>query len=218
MADRDSISLEVKKQVVAGTRYGCWTVVGETFLQKRAIHVLCRCICGTTRIVSLSNLRMGKSTSCGCFRRKELSKRRKHGESKTPLYRVWNHMMGHCYRSKTKGFHNYGGRGIAVCTEWHDFPVFQAWALSHGYEEHLTLDRILVNGNYEPSNCRFIPRAEQHRNKRTNRFLTAFGETKCLAEWIRDSRCAVKSELVIKERMARGATPEQAIATKGILR
>jgi len=78
---------------------------------------------------------------------------------------------------------NYGGRGIVFCNEWLTFIPFMEWALSHGYEDHLTLERVDVNGNYEPSNCKWITMQEQHYNKRNNRFFEYNGEKKTVAQW-----------------------------------
>lgn len=92
---------------------------------------------------------------------------RTHGEShKTRLYRCWKHMRGRCNRPTCKDYPNYGGRGITICPEWDDYVVFRDWALSNGYADDLTLDRIDCDKNYEPGNCRWIPMAEQSRNRR----------------------------------------------------
>lgn len=86
----------------------------------------------------------------------------KHGEAgKTQLYAVWKNMKNRCCNSKIRGYSRYGGRGISVCLEWiNNFITFRDFALSHGYKEGLTIDRIDNDGNYEPLNCQFITRAE----------------------------------------------------------
>ena len=96
--------------------------------------------------------------------------------------------MNRCQKEYTTNYKNYGGRGIKVCDQWQDYEVFENWALSHGYDEkasrgECTLDRINVNGNYEPSNCRFIPIKEQQRNRTNTILITVRGETKSLSEW-----------------------------------
>lgn len=83
-----------------------------------------------------------------------------HGMSKTRLYNTWKNMKGRCYRESSTHWVHYGGRGISVCESWHNFEPFRDWAFSAGYTEHLTLDRIDVNGNYEPGNCRWIESSE----------------------------------------------------------
>lgn len=91
-----------------------------------------------------------------------------HGMSKTRLYRIWSNMKNRCMNNKMRGYEYYGGRGISVCKEWLSFNCFSCWALSNGYNDTLTLDRINVNGNYCPENCRFVSMEVQSKNKRNN--------------------------------------------------
>lgn len=100
-------------------------------------------------------------------------------------------MRARCNRRSRPDFLDYGGRGIRVCDEWNHYPTFRDWAIGAGYCEGLSLDRIDVDGDYEPSNCRWADWFTQARNKRNNHVLTAFGETKTLADWAEDNRCAV---------------------------
>jgi hypothetical protein len=90
----------------------------------------------------------------------------KHGMSDTRLYSIWTKMNRRCYEEKNNRYNIYGGRGITVCYEWHLFIPFMEWALSNGYKDNLTIDRINVNGNYEPKNCKFSTQGEQQRNRR----------------------------------------------------
>lgn len=99
-----------------------------------------------------------------------------HLESHTRLYRIWYSMKDRCNRKKHENYHNYGGRGIKVCEEWNKYEPFRDWALKNGYSDDLTLDRIDVNGNYEPSNCRWATMEVQSANKRINRFVVVNGE------------------------------------------
>jgi hypothetical protein len=96
-------------------------------------------------------------------------------------------MRGRCFTPTNKDYSNYGGRGITVCKEWDEFSNFRDWALSNGYADNLTLDRIDVNGNYEPSNCRWVTQKEQMRNVRCNVYATYKGETKLLIEWAEET-------------------------------
>lgn len=104
--------------------------------------------------------------------------------SYSKLYRIFNAMIERCSKPTTANYHNYGGRGIKVCDEWiGNYQAFCDWALNNGYKEGLEIDRINNNGNYEPSNCRWVTRKENSNNKRTNRFLTLNGETHTLTQW-----------------------------------
>lgn len=93
-------------------------------------------------------------------------------------------MKGRCYNKNHTKYPNYGARGIKVCDEWlHEFMNFYNWSMSHGYKDNLTIDRIDVNGNYEPNNCRWADAKQQMRNTTRNVYYTINGETHCLSEW-----------------------------------
>lgn len=81
------------------------------------------------------------------------------------LYAVWVSMRNRCNNVRDKSYHRYGGRGISVCAEWDNIDAFHAWAMQHGFEPGLSIDRINNDGNYEPSNCRFVNHAENNRNR-----------------------------------------------------
>ena len=101
-----------------------------------------------------------------------------------PLYNAWKNMRRRCDNPNTKWYKNYGGRGIKVCEEWNADPLeFIHWALSNGWEQGLTLDRIDNNGNYEPNNCQWISRQDQLLNRRNNRVMTLNGKTQTMKEW-----------------------------------
>ena len=106
-----------------------------------------------------------------------------HGETKTRLHKIWESMLERCEYKKHKHFSNYGGRGIAVCDEWHDYTKFRDWAVKNGYSTELTLDRINFDAGYSPNNCRWATIKQQQNNKRNNRFITWNGQTKTMAEW-----------------------------------
>jgi len=141
------------------------------------------------------------------------------GRSKTRLYSIYYAMKNRCMNNKMKHYKNYGGRGIKVCQEWLDsFDVFRDWALSSGYNDSLSIDRIDVNGIYEPSNCRWATHKEQATNRRTSYWhkftIEAFGEKKNLNEWLEDERCGVKQVGSILYRLGTGMSPEEAISKK----
>ena len=154
---------------------------------------LCQCDCGKSHIVEGSHLLNGTIKSCGCYnidRTKETHT--KHGLSKSKIYSVLHTMINRCYNSNDTNYPNYGGRGITVCDEWLDkangFMNFYNWAMQNGYDENAprgqcTIGRIDVNGNYEPSNCRWVDMKVQANNTRTNRYMTFNGITRTLKEW-----------------------------------
>lgn len=146
-----------------------------------------KCLCGEIFVAQPSD---SKGVCRKCAMKKVSAERTKHGESPkqgernaSKLYSIWVNMRNRCFNPNNKGFVYYGGRGISVCDEWNEFLNFKKWAIQNGFEENLTLDRIDVNGNYEPENCRWISPKEQMRNTRSNHLLTYNGDTKTMAEW-----------------------------------
>ena len=107
-------------------------------------------------------------------------------KDKNRLHSIWRHIKYRCLDKTNYAYKDYGGRGITLCEKWQTFEPFYKWALSNGYREGLTLDRINNDGNYEPSNCRWATWKEQGNNRRTNVLLTFKGKTKTLAEWADD--------------------------------
>jgi len=145
----------------------------------------CQCECGGTCVVKGTNLRAGQTTSCGCNRRLAGERARTHNLSHSRIYRTWANMKTRCYNAKSENYPEYGGRGIRVCEEWLEFEPFNAWAVNNGYAENLSIDRMNVNGNYEPSNCQWITMEEQQGNKTSSHLETFRGETHTIAEWAR---------------------------------
>lgn len=128
---------------------------------------LCKCDCGNTTILMSSSLVSGNTKSCGCFKINAPKLRTTHGKTGERLYQIWIDMKSRCANPKNKSFNHYGGRGISICEEWlNSVDSFYKWAYENGYEDHLTIERNDVNGNYEPSNCSWIPLSEQVRNTR----------------------------------------------------
>lgn len=185
---------ESEALVKPGDEFERWTVIGRPFRMRvasarwREAFVVAECRCGTVAVLWQSSLRAGTTTSCGCFNRERHTS---HGWTGSRLYACWQSMRSRTEVPGDTSWHNYGGRGITVCEEWKKFEPFRDWALSNGYADHLTIDRIDNNGNYEPGNCRWATGKTQARNTRRSCLLTAFGETKTLVEWHEDSRCVV---------------------------
>ena len=157
-----------RKTIPPGTKYGHLTVIAEGKpLDKgnRPSTSICECECGKRVVVENAELKRGHITSCGCKHNEHLFKR-KHDGRGTRLYTTWKNMRSRCSgRRLSKRDRTYGERGIKVCSEWSDFTVFRDFALSHGYRDDLTIDRIDPMGNYCPENVRFIPASEQSKNR-----------------------------------------------------
>lgn len=176
--------IEIKK----GEKFGRLTVLEEIDSshfpnQHPRRRFLCRCECGKEKVFILEHLKSGRSLSCGCFRKEIAIKNSKYpqGYTKTRLYRIWSSIKSRC---KDKTNKTYGGRGIILCEEWgDDFMNFYHWANNNGYNDTLTIDRIDVNGNYEPSNCRWTTYVKQNNNRRNNTYLSYNGEKHTIAEW-----------------------------------
>ena len=188
-------------QDLTGQRFGRWTVIERAPNgNHRQTRWWCRCDCGTIKPVQSQHLREGRSVSCGCYKpvaTAEWNKvhKVKHGGAKHTnrerLYKVWLGMQGRCKKEYLPGYKNYGGRGIKVCDEWsgdNGYANFREWAYANGYDENApkgvcTIDRIDVNGNYEPSNCRWVDLKTQMNNKTNNHRITIDGITHTISEW-----------------------------------
>jgi len=195
--------------ITLNKKIGRWTVIaGPFFTDPNHPKWTCQCECGTVKLVRDDLLQNGGSTSCGCSRWGRQAE--SHGQSKTPLYRVWDTMWARCNNPKNQRYKNYGARGIKVCDEWVLFSTFATWAKSSGYEDGLTIERRDNDGNYTPENCTWIPKRQQRRNTQKTIRITAWGETKSLPEWIEDPRCGAKYHTVYA-RLQKGMAPEDAL-------
>ena len=110
----------------------------------------------------------------------------KHGQFGTRLYNTWAHMKQRCYNTKNASYQHYGAKGIIVCDEWQEFIPFYDWAMANGYQDDLTIDRIDVNGNYEPNNCRWANIEQQNNNKSDTKLITYNGKTQSLTKWAKE--------------------------------
>ena len=172
---------------------------------------LCICACGTERVLVSSRVRIGRSQSCGCLGNELLSTTRKlHGKSLTVEYCAWYNSRLRCNNPECPGYDNYGGRGISMCSRWSEnFENFLS-DVGHRPGKGYSLDRIDVNGNYEPGNVRWATWEQQANNKRSNVLISTAGETKTLGEWCRLFHL---NYATIASRLRTGWEPEQAILT-----
>lgn len=155
-----------------GKKFGRLTVLAFSHKDKwRKNYWLCLCSCGKQIIVRDNALTSGNTKSCGCLRKEISTKRQlKHGLCRTRLYRIWCDMKNRCYNKNVDAYKNYGARGISLCSSWLlSFQQFSTWAYANGYNDTLTIDRVDNNGNYCPSNCRWITIQEQQKNRRNNK-------------------------------------------------
>lgn len=158
-----------KVKNLIGLRFGRLKVIDRAGSSKagRALW-LCKCDCGKTAIKQGKLLLNNHCKSCGCGEQENrVNNCTSHKMSDTRLYNIWCAIKQRCFYPKHKDYHNYGGRGITVCPEWkNDFMSFYSWAITHGYRSDLSIDRIDVNGNYEPDNCRWATAHDQRINQR----------------------------------------------------
>lgn len=199
---------------MAGQRFGRWVVIRDGFIQysggQRQPGWLCRCDCGTERVVSGYSLTSGDSKSCGCFNREEIIRRSTtHGDggsTKAAEWITWRNMLSRCYNHRGGQYKDYGGRGITVCPEWHEYRNFLS---DMGRRPPgLTLERIDNNKNYMPGNCRWATRSEQNRNMRSNVILTIAMVTLPLCDWAKELSI---HPTTIRTRMKRGWSVADAI-------
>lgn len=140
---------------------------------------LCKCDCGNYKICRGDKVKTGKIKSCGCNNQQQ-----DHGLCHTRLYHIFVGMKDRCYNKHNSRYKNYGNRGIKICDEWlTDFVKFYSWAMENGYREGLTIERVDVNGNYEPNNCSWITIEEQQKNKTNSIILDYNGKSLCISEW-----------------------------------
>lgn len=154
---------------LTGQKFGRLTVIERAGSNSygRALW-LCVCDCGKIDIKQGKLLLNGHCRSCGCGEyENRVNNCTSHKLTNTRLYTIWGGMKQRCYYTKHKDYHNYGGRGITICDEWkNDFKAFYDWAITHGYRDDLTIDRIDVDKNYTPDNCRWATAHEQRINQR----------------------------------------------------
>ena len=199
-----------QKFSLVGCRFGKLTVICYAHGGDGALWY-CRCDCGGESIAKAASLRYGSTKSCGCGSKAQASANI-HAIGKAargPYYphtrrlkELHRNMLDRCYNPKNRRYDSYGGRGIRVCEEWRTSRVaFYEWVMLNGWGDGATLDRIEVNGNYEPSNCRSVGTIVQANNTTRNRYLELDGKRQSIAEWSRERGI---SSSAILHRLDRG--------------
>ena len=175
---------------LTGQKFGRLTVVRFDHKENGRKYYLCQCDCGNFKIVNNHSLKSGNTKSCGCLHKEILTQRNKdnriHHPENERLLRIWRAMLHRCYKETDEHYDYYGGRGIKVCDDWHDFETFQKWALVNGYADNLTIDRLDGNKDYCPENCSWATMTVQNNHKSDTKWLTYKGKTQSLSDWCRE--------------------------------
>ncbi len=200
---------------LTGQKFGRLTVMSRAENTKDGkAKWKCKCDCdGKIVEVRSTKLRSGETKSCGCLQKEIISKcNTKHGDSCNRLYQIWNNIRERTNRINHPYYKDYGGRGIFICEEWKEnYLLFKEWAMSNGYNENLTIDRIDNDKGYEPDNCRWVTAKTQQNNKRSNKNMTYNGVTKTLSEWAEHTGI---SKTALKQRLNKlGWSLEKALTT-----
>lgn len=181
-----------------GKKYGRLTVLKDLgVIERNSVKerwLKCQCDCGNVIQLPRSAIVSGNTSSCGCLKKDLLMQRNKksakiNGDSINEykrLYQIWCAMKNRCYNPSNINYNLYGGKGITICEEWKDWFIFKKWALSNGYTDELTIDRIDGNGNYCPMNCRWATYEEQANNVSRNKIIKYNGVEKTLSEWCKE--------------------------------
>lgn len=195
---------------LTGQRFGRLVVESFAYTDKNRHSMwICKCDCGTAKIVRTNELKAGKTKSCGCLYREVNVKHRKH---ETRLYRIWHGMVTRTENEKNLRFCDYGARGIKICDEWRkNFQKFYDWAMSHGYEDNLTIERIDNDEGYSPDNCCWADRKTQNNNRRYNVRIKYKGEEHTLSQW--GERLEIAVGTLWSRIYIRGWTVEKAFET-----
>lgn len=201
---------------ITGQRFGLLVAVRPFRDPKRPRFLwVCKCDCGGEQIAEPGRLSAGAVRSCGCMRvaagKRMVQSNVTHGMTKTRVYRIWVGMRTRCSNPIQTGYENYGGRGIKVCDRWSSFELFLE-DMGVPPNTRSQIDRIDVNGNYEPSNCRWVDVKENCRNKRTNNIIEFNGEKLCITDWA--SRIGITYQALSRRINILGWPIEKALTTE----
>lgn len=200
---------ESRRLVHPGQRFSKLEIAGVPFYLvingKKQQYVVVFCECGRHFMIrARATRRQTACIHCGHAR---------HGMSSTQVWRAWRSMRQRCEDINHGSYPRYGGRGISVCIEWQTFEPFRDWSIANGFSAGLSIDRINNDGNYEPSNCRWVDMKTQQNNRSTCRRISMLGESKTISEWGDDARCAVPNQ-AFRLRLAAGWEPVVALLSK----
>lgn len=194
---------------ITGQRFGRLTAIECVGSNGRSsARWIFKCDCGNTTITESTSVRRGVTKSCGCLNQELRKSRAKHGMIGTAPYNAWIHMRQRCNNPRCKEYRNYGERGISICPEWDTFEEFWKWSKANGYKPGLTIDRIDNNGNYEPSNCRWVTMEVQENNKRNNHFILFNGEKMTISQCARKANVSRNS---LNWRLMKGMSADEAV-------
>ncbi len=190
---------------LTGKRFGLLTVIKRLDSTSGHTNWECRCDCGNITKARSTVLISGHKQFCEVCQSKL---RCTTWKSDDRIYQTWRHMLQRCENHNDKFFYCYGGRGIKVCAEWHNYDAFLEWSINNGYAEKLTIDRIDVDGDYAPDNCRWVTQKEQQNNRTNNCLLTLNGVTKTKKQWSEETGIGYST---ICKRLLLGWTVERAL-------
>ena len=201
---------------LTGQKFGKLTAIRLHHIKKEKSgtrhYWLFKCDCGQECVINKQYATSGHTKSCGCSKGEMITNKKiTHNLSKSRIYIIYHQIIRRCYNKNNVAYENYGGRGIVMCDEWkNDFKTFYDWAMNNDYKENLTIDRINVNGNYCPENCRWVDKKEQARNTRHNHYITYRGVTHCISEWAEIYKI---DKRLLGERLRHGWSFTRAIKT-----
>jgi len=204
------------REDLTGKKFGKLTVIEYAEYRNHKPHWKCKCECGNYKIASTHYLKYGHTQSCGCLVKGKEFERYKHGLTKHRIYHTYHAMKQRCFNEKNEGYKDYGARGISVCDEWmgeRGLENFYEWSMNNGYKDDLTIDRINVNGDYSPDNCRWANVETQMNNTTRNVRFEYNGESHTSSEWAKILNNGVPKTEIYSRIVLLGWDVEKALFT-----